>query len=124
MNRIAQFIWLSCGTLCVALGVIGLFLPLLPTTPFLLLAAVCYARSSQRFYDRLLANRWCGPFIRNYREGRGITRRHKTITLVLLWLTIGYTAGFVVTLWWVRVILLVIASAVTLHVSTIKTFKP
>ncbi len=124
MTRIQRFAWISAGTLGVALGVVGLFLPLLPTTPFLLLAAACYSRSSQRFYDGLLANRWCGPYLRHYREGRGITRYHKTLILILLWTTIGFSAGFVVTRGWIRILLGVIALAVTVHILTLKTFHP
>ena len=112
------------GTLCVALGVLGMFLPLLPTTPFLLLAAICYARSSERFYHWLMTNRWCGEYIRNYREGRGIPLKQKVLTILLLWLTIGSTAWLAISQWWVRLILLVIAVGVTIHLVKIKTFKP
>ena len=124
MDSIKRVALTACGTLCVALGVVGMFMPILPTTPFLLLAAVCYARSSKRFYDWLLTNRWCGEYIRNYREGRGIPRQQKALTITLLWLTIGSTAGFAVSLWWVRLILLGIATAVTIHLVRIKTFYP
>lgn len=112
------------GSACVALGVVGIFLPILPTTPFLLLAAVCYARSSKRLYDWLLTNRWFGEYIRNYREGRGMTRSHKTAVLLLLWLTIGSSAVFAVDLWWVRLLLFGIATGVTLHILKIRTFRP
>ena len=113
----------GAGTLCVALGVVGIVLPILPTTPFLLLAAACYARSSQRFYHWLMANRWCGAYIRNYREGRGIPLQQKILTLVLLWATISATAVFSASLWWVRLLLLAIATGVTLHLLRIPTFK-
>ena len=116
MNRIKEIALISGGTACVALGVVGIFLPALPTTPFLLLAAFCYARSSKRFYNWLITNRWCGAYIRNYREGRGISRRHTVLTIALLWSTIGFTAGFAVALWWVKLILLGIALCVTAHV--------
>ncbi len=110
------------GTLCVILGVIGILFPVLPTTPFLLLAAICYARSSERFYHWLMNNRWCGKYIRNYREGRGIPVKQKIFTLVLLWLTIAFTTVLVVSQWWVRVILLGIAVGVTIHLMKIKTY--
>ena len=119
-----QMALIAGGSACVALGVVGIFLPILPTTPFLLLAAVCYARSSKRLYHWLLANRWFGAYIRNYREGRGISRSHKTAVLLLLWLTIGSSAVFAVDLWWVRLLLLGIAVGVTLHVLKIRTFRP
>jgi len=124
MSKIKQIALTACGTACVVLGVIGMFLPILPTTPFLLLAAFCYARSSLRFYDWLVTNRWCGAYIRNYREGHGISRQHKAGVILLLWLTIGGTAGFAVSLWWVRFVLIGIAVAVTIHLLRIKTFTP
>ncbi len=124
MNRMTQTLYIALGTLCVALGVLGMFVPLLPTTPFLLLAAVFYARSSTRLYHWLLTNRWCGDYIRSYRAGHGIPLTQKVLAIVLLWLTIGYTAGFVVSLWWVRLLLLGIAVGVTAHLVTIPTFRP
>jgi len=112
------------GTLCIALGILGMFVPVLPTTPFLLLAAYCYARSSERFYHWLITNRWCGEYIRNYREGRGIPLKQKWITIVLLWLTIGMSAWLMISLWWVKLVLLAIAVGVTIHLVKAKTFKP
>jgi len=124
MAGFKQTALIAGGSLCVALGVVGMFLPVLPTTPFLLLAAVCYARSSKRLYHWLLTNRWFGAYIRNYREGRGIPRMQKALTLLLLWLTIGSTVIFGVTLWWVRLMLIGIASGVTIHILRIPTFIP
>ncbi len=115
---------LVCGTISVGLGVLGIFLPLLPTTPFLLLAAACYARSSRRFYNWLLTNRLCGRYIRNYREGRGIPVRQKAFTIGLLWITISATAIFFMSSWWIRLILLVVAVSVTAHVLRIRTYTP
>ena len=115
-----KFVLIVCGSLAVALGVIGIFVPLMPTTVFLLLAAACYARSSARFYDRLLNNRWLGGYIRNSREGRGMTRRQKASTLALLWLGIGASAAWSVEAWWIRALLLLIAASVTVHVARLK----
>ena len=112
------------GTLCVALGVVGMFFPVLPTTPFLLLAAFFYARSSKRFYHWLMTNRWFGDYIRNYREGRGIPLKQKILSILLLWLTIGYAALVVLSLWWAKLILLGIAVGVTIHLISIKTLEP
>lgn len=119
MTRMARQILIIGGTAAWVLGIIGIFIPLLPTTHFLLLAAACYARSSERFYRALLANRWCGPVIRSYREGRGIPLKQKIITLVLLWVTIGYAATMVVSALWLRVLLLGIAGGVTVHILTV-----
>ncbi len=112
---------ITLGTFFTGLGFIGIFVPLLPTTPFLLVAAACYARSSQRFHNRLLTNRLMGSYIRNYREARGVTLKHKILTLTLLWVTIILSATFGTTILWVRLLLIIIASGVTYHLLTIKT---
>jgi len=124
MKKVIRILLVATGTLSVALGIIGIFLPLLPTTPFLLLAAICYGRSSKRFYHWLMTNRWCGNYIRNYREGNGLPLKQKVLTLILLWLTIGHTAGFMITSWPVRFMLLTVATGVTFHLIRIKTYKP
>jgi len=116
MSRNARFLWVAGGTLAVALGIIGIFLPLLPTTPFLLLAAFFYARGSEQFYAWLLGNRWLGDYLRRYREGRSTTRHHKAITLALLWLGIGASAGFLVPQGWARLLLATVAVGVTIHI--------
>ncbi len=121
MSRLARALLVACGTLSVALGVLGMFLPLLPTTPFLLLAAACYARGSERCHHWLLHNRWFGHYIRDYREGRGVTLRHKVAALALLWPTIGFAAWRVVPVWWAKLLLLGIAVGVTVHLVRIKT---
>jgi uncharacterized protein len=108
----------------VILAAVGIILPILPTTPFLLLAAYLYARSSNRFYNWLLSNRWFGEYIRNYREGKGIPLIHKIISILLLWLTIVYSVWFVVSLLWVKLMLIGIAGGVTIHLVRVKTFKP
>lgn len=105
------------------MGALGIFLPLLPTTPFLLLAAACYIRSSDKFYHWLITNRWFGRYIKNYREGKGVTITTKVTAISLLWLTIGYSAFFVVDNWIVRALLLLIAAAVTTHLVLLKTLK-
>jgi uncharacterized membrane protein YbaN (DUF454 family) len=96
----------------------------MPTTVFLLLAAACYARSSDHHYQRLTNNRWLGAYIRNSHEGRGMTRRHKTVTLTLLWLCIGATATFSVSAWWLRVLLAAVAFGVTIHVAKLPVAIP
>jgi len=95
----------------------------LPTTPFLLLAAACYARSSQRFYHWLLYNRWFGNYIRNYRQRRGIPLKVKVLTITLLWVTIGVSAIFAVQSLVVRIILVLIAIGVSIHVLSLKTLE-
>jgi uncharacterized membrane protein YbaN (DUF454 family) len=121
-SRFMKAVLVVVGTLSVGLGVLGIFLPLLPTTVFLLLAAACYARSSDRFYRWLVHHRWLGTYIRNHYEGRGMRRRDKIVTLVALWIGIGVTAIWSVEALWIRMLLLAIASGVTWHVAALKVF--
>jgi len=114
-------VWIGAGTLFVGLGTLGIFLPLLPTTPFLLLAAACYARGSKRFYNWLAGNRWFGNYIRNYREKKGIPLKIKILSVSFLWATIGYSTFFVIDIPLVRVILVLIAIAVTIHIIRFRT---
>jgi len=112
------------GTMCVGLGILGVFLPLLPTTPFLLLAAFLYARSSDRLHRWLLANRWFGGIIRRYHEAREMRLPHKVVSLVLLWGTIGYSIVAVLEAWWARALLGAIAVGVTIHLLSLRTARP
>jgi uncharacterized membrane protein YbaN (DUF454 family) len=111
---------LAAGTLCTGLGIIGIFVPILPTTPFLLLAAACYMRSSERFYRWLTNNRVFGAYVRNYIEGRGMPLRIKVFTILLLWLAIGLSIAFAVESLVIRIILVSIAVGVTVHIVLIK----
>ena len=109
------------GTISTAIGIVGIFVPILPTTPFLLLAAACYLRSSQKFYHWLLNNRFIGAYVRNYLQGRGMPLKVKIITIVLLWITITCSVIFAVQGLIIRIILLIIAIGVTVHIVLIKT---
>jgi uncharacterized protein len=79
------------GTISVALGILGIFLPLLPTTPFLLLASACYIRSSERLYHWLMGNKYLGPYIRNIKDRRGMPFRAKVYTIALLWVSLLFS---------------------------------
>lgn len=120
-SNLLRWVLRIAGILSVGLGVLGVFVPLLPTTPFLLLAAACFVRSSPRLYRWLIHHKWFGSYIRCYREYRAITLRAKVVTLALLWAVIGYTAIGVVEAWWLRALLAAIAVGVTVHVSSLRT---
>jgi len=107
------------GTVCVTIGAIGIVVPVLPTTPFLLLAAACYTRGSRRLYCALLNNRLVGSYLRNYLEGKGMTRRSKIWTLSLLWAGITLAAALATDSLLVRVVLGIVLTAVTIHILTI-----
>ena len=119
-----KWILVTIGIVAVSVGMIGVFVPLLPTTPFLLLSAACFARSSERLYAWLIHHKWFGDYIRHYREHRAITRRVKIVALVLLWGVMGYTSFGIVTAWWVRALLGIIAAGVTVHILHLKTLTP
>ena len=111
---------IAAGTVCAGLGIIGIFVPILPTTPFLLLAAACYMRSSERFYRWLTNNRLFGAYVRNYIEGRGMPIKIKLATIFLLWLAIGLSVAFAVESLAIRIILISIAIGVTVHIALIR----
>lgn len=123
MKRLLHPILIVCGWISVALGLIGTFLPLIPTTPFLLLAAYCFARSSERFYNWLLSNRIFGPTIRSYREGHGLTVRQKATTLTVMWLVYGITLVFFVPSWYGRVPMILLGVGVTTYLVRLPTRK-
>lgn len=106
-----------------ALGIIGIFLPLLPTTPFLLLTAALYVRSSPRLYNRLLHHKYLGSYIRNFRENKAIPLRAKIISVSLIWITILNCIFFIVPYWWLKAVLLLIAAGTSYHILSFKTLK-
>ena len=122
-NKFFRYLLIISGTISLVFGIIGIVLPILPTTPFLLLAAACYARGSQRFYNWLMNNKWFGNYIKNYHKGRGVPLQFKIFTISLLWITILFSIYYVIDNFLVEVILFIIAIGVTIHIFTIKTFK-
>ena len=121
---IRKAVLIFAGTVCVALGVLGMFLPLLPTTVFLLMAAYCYSRSSERFHTWLLTNRLFGTYIKNYKSGKGISMRQKISTIAMLWVSIGFSIWVLGGRFWVTLLLVAIAVGVTLHLVLLKTYRP
>lgn len=122
-NRLLRWILIITGTFLVGIGILGIFLPLLPTTIFFILAAACYARSSEKFYIWLMHNRYFGKYIRNYKMGNGMTLSSKIVTITFLWVTILISAFYVTNNFYVRIVLILIAVGVTIHLLWIKTYK-
>lgn len=123
-GRRAKKIMLSaCGLMAVALGTAGIFLPLLPTTPFLLLAAACFFRSSERLYNWLIAHKRFGRVIRQYREHHAISRRTRLATLLLLWGTLAFSGLVALEALWARMLLLAVGIGVSLHLLGMKTME-
>lgn len=107
------------GHIFVGLAVVGIALPLLPTTPFLLLAVTCYMKSSDRFYFWLINNKWLGKYINNYRQGKGVPLKVKVISIALLWTSVILSTAFTHFLMIIKIILIIIAVGVTIHISLI-----
>jgi uncharacterized membrane protein YbaN (DUF454 family) len=103
-SRSARVALLAAGHTCVALGVIGAFLPVMPTTVFLIVAAGCYARGSTRFYNRLMNHRLAGPVLRDWRQHRAKSIRTQAVALTMIVVTFGLTLVFAMTETWVRAI--------------------
>jgi uncharacterized membrane protein YbaN (DUF454 family) len=129
-NKVIRILWLVLGLVCVGLGTIGIVLPILPTTPFLLAAAACFCKSSTRLYNWLIGNKWFGEYIRNYKEGKGIPMKTKIIALTVLWATIGVSNIFILSqllpsslVLPMQLIMLAIATGVSVHILRLPTFK-
>jgi len=122
-SSLKKAIFIVAGTISLGFGAVGVFLPILPTTPFLLLSAACYYKGSERMHRWLLNNKLFGSYIRNYKEGKGISQAGKLCTLFLLWTTIYFSALFLVNNYVVQIVLFTIAIAVTIHIITLPTFK-
>jgi len=114
----------SAGILSVGLGAVGVFVPLLPTTPFLLLAAACFARSSDRLHRWLVTHHRLGPYLTNYRDHRAMTARAKLAVLSLLWGSLGYAILWVVETRAARGLLMLVGAGVTLHILSLRTLRP
>ena len=113
-SLLVRWLLIAAGSACVVLGVIGIFLPLLPTTPLMLLAAACFARSSRRFHDWLLANRTFGPLILEWEKHRSIPRRTKLTAIALMSATLAVSIVFFVEPRWLQGLLAVFGVALAI----------
>ena len=116
-----KIILLVLGILSLVLGVIGVFVPVLPTTPFLLLSATLFLRSDRRLYDWLLAHPYLGEYIRNFKEHKAIPLRVKIVSVSLVWVTLLYCAFFVAREWWMSVLFIAIATGVSMPTTIVAT---
>ena len=122
-DMLKRRLFVVVGTIALVLGIVGIIVPVLPTTPFLLLAAICYLRGSQRLYNALLGNRFVGSYISNYLEGRGMSLKMKIWTLSMLWIAIVCSALLATDSLIIRIILAVVLVGVTIHILLIRTAK-
>lgn len=113
----------ALGLLSLGLGVLGIFLPVLPTTPLLLLAAALFLRGNRNLYDWLMDHPELGPYIRNFMEHKAIPLRVKVISVSLVWITLINCAIFVAEHWAFRLFFILLATAITVHILSYKTMK-
>lgn len=119
MKTVVQKIFMVLGFLSVGLGIVGTVLPIMPTVPFLLLAAACFDRSSPRFHQALVSHAHFGPMIRDFYAGRGIPRRAKLISLTMIWSSCAFSM-IVLPALWIKLILAGIFAAVTVYLLSLK----
>lgn len=118
-----KIVLIVIGSIALVLGIMGIFVPLLPTTPFLLLAAALFVRSSPRLYEWLLSQKYLGPYIRNFREQKAIPLRAKIISVSMVWLTLLYCAYILREQPWLSALMITLAIAITWHILSYKTLR-
>lgn len=111
------------GLISLGLGILGIFLPVLPTTPLLLLAAALFLRSNRKLYDWLLNHPKLGPYIRNFMVHKAIPLRIKVISVSMVWITLINCAVFVAEHWAFRLFFIALATAITIHILSYKTLR-
>lgn len=119
-----KILFVILGLISLVVGILGVFLPLLPATPFLLFSAWSFAKSSDKLYNWLMNHKVLGTIIRDYRDEKSLTIRIKISAILLLWVSMLYSIFYVVNeKWWLQLILATIATGVTIHLLTLKTKK-
>lgn len=122
-ERVKRMFLILFGTISLGIGCIGIIIPVLPTAPFLLLATACYLRGSERLHHWMINNSVFGGFIKNYMEGRGIKPRQKFITLAFLWMSITFSALFLIENFIISIMLFLIAIGVSVHILTLPSMR-
>lgn len=121
-NKFIRVLLIISGILSLVLGIIGIFLPVMPTTPFLILSASCFIRSSETLYNKLMNNRIFGEYLRNYYQNKTLPKRVKVIAISVLWISI-LTSSVLMWKLWLFLLLITIASFVTYHIAKLKSKK-
>lgn len=112
-SALLRWVLISIGWVSIALGIAGIFVPLVPTVPFLLLAAACFAKSSQRFHSWLVEHNHLGPLLRDYLNGTGIPLRAKRMAIAMVWVSFPASTFLFVRAFWLQVLLIAAAVAIT-----------
>lgn len=120
-NKILRWVLISCGWISLVSGVVGIFLPIVPTVPFLLLAVACFSRSSERFHSWLVGHAHLGPLIRDYLQGAGIPLRAKVSAIGMVWVSFPASALLFAQAFWLKALLLTTAAGITLYLLALPT---
>lgn len=120
-NRPLRLLLLVLGFIMAFLAMLGALLPLLPTTPFLIASAACFYRSSERFYNLIMFNRYFGHYLRDYQAGKGIPLRVKITSMSFLWASTLISVIFFITATWLMILVIAFSTAITVHVFMIRT---
>ena len=123
LPKFYRYLYLISGFLLVLIGVIGIFLPVLPTTIFLILASACFVKGSPRANEWLRNNKILGAYLKNYQDKSGLTVKAKVLNIAFLWLMISVSALLLTEEFYIRLLLLAIAIGVTIHLLMVKTKK-
>jgi hypothetical protein len=123
LGPVSRVLLIVLGSLSFGLGILGIYVPGLPTTPFLLVAAACYLRSSPHLYRRLISHPRIGPQLDAMMKTRAIPLKVKVASLALAWAVLGSLALFVVESLWLKAVLLVVALAKTAFMLSVKTLR-
>lgn len=123
MRPVRKYVYMALGTLFLGLGALGIFLPLLPTTPFWLLTCWFYLRSSERLYQKAMHNKYFGSYMRAYMEDKSIPLRGKVVSLTVMWISMGCAAYFFIENPWLHLLLGLVAIGVTYHILSFPTRK-
>lgn len=120
ISKIKKVTLIACGHILTVIGVIGIFLPILPTMPFLLLAAVCFYKSSRKHYNRMINTKFIGTHLKNYLENKEMSKGAKIFSIVFLWSSILLSVVFFVKNIYLRIFVLLVAVFVTIHLVNLK----
>lgn len=123
-SDLLRFVLIGIGWFSIAAGIIGIFLPIMPTVPFLLLAAVCFSKSSVRFHTWLVEHKQFGPLVRDYLLTGAVPLKAKVAALTMIWISFPVSAFFLVEVFWLKLALMSVAAAVTLYLLYLPTAAP
>lgn len=123
MGETKRIIYIILGSFFLILGAVGIFIPLLPTTPFWLLTCWFYLRSSDKLYNRAMSNRYFGSYVRNFLVDKAIPLRSKIISVSIMWLSAIMTSLYLIEYLWVKILLILISAGVTWHILSFPTKK-